>query len=448
MPDTGGRSPDGPSAPVGGRAPEPGASCFRLASAQPGPGERLLNRDFLLFWQGQLVSLFGSQAFSLALLYALMEASGSAALLGSVAAASVIPGLLLMPLAGALADKASRRGILVTCDLVSGFSSLALAGLFLSLGRSRLLIAAIAAAAVIDKVVLSFFVPTLSATLPDLVPARRLPAANSLLQASHQGSLVTGRALAGILYAWLGAPALFALDGVTFLYAAASTALVRLPPTQGRNSGASRPEGVGAALGELAGGVRHLGTQPGLCRVLLLLGLAALVAQPLFVLLPFYAKLVLGGGAQSYGLLLAAHGVGSAAGLGAVVWRRSNGSGERTVLPLLAGGICVVSLGVTEQGWAAAAFLAGLGAAFALLNVELQSVLQLSTPPELRGRVMALVQTVAAASGALGALGGGLAVDLTQKNVSVVFYVCGAVLLAGALVPLMRPLPGSGSAKT
>lgn len=396
----------------------------------PPAAERLLNRDFVLLWQGQLVSLVGSQAFSLALLYAAMEATGSASVLGIVSAAAVLPGLLLTPLGGAVADRCSRRRILVACDLSSGLSSALLAGLFLALRPgSPVLVAAVVAAALLDRAVLAFFVPALGAALPDLVPPARLPAANSLIQGAHQASSVAGRAVAGALYAWLGAPALFLLDGLTFLYAAGSEALVRFPPP-----GAPRSEGPAGPAADLAGAVRFLRSRPALFDLLLVVAVTGALAQPLFVLLPFYVKQTLWRGPEWYGYLLAAHGAGAVAGLSAAAlfgpaYRRD----ARAAGALAAGACSFGALALVRQPWAALVALLVAGAAAAVFNVVLQSLFQLGTPREMRGRVMAFLQTAAMGAAAIGAVLGGIGADLAGKNVPLVYGSCGGLCALAAL---------------
>jgi len=88
---------------------------------------KLLNKNFVLLWQGQFVSMLGNQAYAIAMMFWIKHETGSAALVGMIMMASAIPGVLLGPLGGTYSDRHSRKKIIVWCDILSGLAVLTLA---------------------------------------------------------------------------------------------------------------------------------------------------------------------------------------------------------------------------------------------------------------------------------------------------------------------------------
>ncbi len=155
---------------------------------------RLLNRDFVLLWQGQLVSQFGNQAFLVAMMFWTMEATGSATVMGFLLATSHLPAAVLGPFGGTFADRHSRVRIIVIADLLRGAAVLVLAAaMWTPLLSSDVQLAILFSIALLTGIVGSVFTPAISAAIPDLVPAERLTAANSLHQTSAQVASLVGQ---------------------------------------------------------------------------------------------------------------------------------------------------------------------------------------------------------------------------------------------------------------
>ncbi len=384
---------------------------------------RLVNRNFLLLWQGQAISQLGNQAFSLGMAFWVLEATGSATLMGLLPACMMLPTALLAPIGGAVADRFPRIRILVVCDCVAGIAILIQAAAMLS-GRVQAptLVALLFAVAAIAGVVNGFFQPALAAAIPDLVPAGRLAAANSLNQFSVQASQLIGQGVGGVLYHLLGAPLLFLFDGLSFLFAAGSEALVQMPPQPARER-----LGLAASARQFRASIRegfaYVRGTPGLLPFMAAPASYNFATMAVLPLLPFFVKLNLHAGVEWYGLLLAAISFGTIAGFLAAGLVRVTGEARArfllVVIPLSPTPLLVAGF-VHSPGLALVVGFA-LGTMLGLINVNLVTLLQSSSPAELRGRVMGVWAALATVVAPLGMALGGLAGDLTGKNIPLVF---------------------------
>ncbi len=406
------------------------------------PAGRLWNRNFLLLWQGQAVSQIGNQAFAVAMLYWTLKATGSASLMGLLLAVSALPAILLSPLGGAFADRFGRVRILLCADLLSGAAMLALALAMLVTGSPRLLLPMLVGVSVLLGAVRAFFQPALLAAIPDLVPAGRLEAANAVHQLAGQGSLLLGQGLGGVLYTLFGAPLLFLGDAVSFLLSAGCTAFIRLPT----RPAAPTPDALGgqSALhrfrAEILDGLRYARSTPGFLAFLLAAAGFNFFLMPILVLLPIYVERYLHAGPEWYGFLLAAVSGGSLLGFVASGLLRLEGRARGrwvTGLMLLAP-TSFLAIGLVANRLAA--FLASvlLGIMLAIINVQLLSILQATTPPELRGRILSLLTTVSSGLAPIGMALGGVAGDLTGKNIPLVYALCSLLAVLFELTLMLR----------
>jgi MFS transporter, DHA3 family, macrolide efflux protein len=405
------------------------------APASPG---RLWNRNFTLLWLGQTISQLGNPAFSIGAMYWMMEKTGSASLMGLMMTAAAIPSILLAPFGGTFADRHSRVRIMVLTDLLSGLAVLALAAvLWMRPDDTALGIPILFAVSVTMGITRAFFMPAEGALLPDLVPQEKLPAANSLNQLSVQASMVAGQGLGGFL---------FSIDGVSYLIAAVCALLIPRDTRTARPASASVSAAVPAArpfrqfLAETAEGFRYVWAQKGQRDFLFAVSILNFLAMPGLVLFPFYVERYLHEGPKWYGFLMAGISVGSVLGFViAGVWRLSGAARARGILgALLLYPIFFGSLAIWRQPVPAllAIILGGVTAGF--VNVYLMTMVQTSTPEELRGRVMAFLGLLAGGLMPVGMALGGVVGDLTDKNVPLVIGVCAALVLLDVLLLVFR----------
>lgn len=431
-----------PSAEAVGRIAHPTPFLPRPSEAKA--GGRLLNRNFVLLCQAQLVSQFGSQAFIIAMTFWTAEATQSATMSGLMLMAGVLPVVLLAPLTGTFVDRwPSRLHIIVACDLISGALVLLLALGFVA-GPGALRPAMLFTVALLMGVCNAFFDPALHAFTPDVVPRERIEAANAFRQSSRQLTVLTAQGIGGVLYALFGPALLFLLDGLSFLFAGASEMLI-VPPHQDRacagNEGAtSRPSEKFFAVA--AHGFRYIAAQPGMVGFLVVTSIFNALLMPMSILLPVYVTVYLHADVRWYGFLLAAINAGAIGGCAVVAARRlkSSGQGRRAVL-LTAFATLAVTLAVLGQiqtRWIALAVACATGVLTGMINVTVISIIQRQTSVEFRGRVIGLHAMMTRVLVPIGLVGGGAIADLTGRNVPLVFAVCGALALMSVIVLAAR----------
>jgi MFS family permease len=389
---------------------------------------RLWNRDFFLLWQGQTVSQLGNQAFQIAMAIWVKDATGSATLMGLLMTVSALPGVLLAPFGGTFADRHSRIRIVVGCDLVAMLASLGLGLVMLSSSSTSLILPLLFAVTVLLGIIRSFFMPAIQSAIPDLVPGERLAAANSFNYFSIQTSVFAGQAVGGVLYRVLGAPLLFIADGISYLFAGISEMFVK--DTWKKQEGKPREGGaLRAFLHETGEGLRYVWGRSGMRDFMLVACLLNFLGTPMFVLLPFYVDTVLRVTADWYGYLLAAMSIGAVAGfvLAGTMRLKGQALGWSLVAGLLLGPIFLSSVGFVANRWLALALCFASGLSLGTVNIYLITLLQLSTPKELRGRVLGLLGTLAGALMPIGTALGGWLGDLTGKNIPLLFGGVGAL---------------------
>ncbi|MDY7076348.1 MAG: MFS transporter [Chloroflexota bacterium] len=406
---------------------------------------KLLNRNYLLQWQGQSISRLGSQAFAVAMLFWIKHATGSAALMGLLQMLSTLPAVLLTPIGGAVADRYSRRKIIIFSDLLRGIAVLSLAGLMsMAPDATQVTLVWLFVVSILITVITTFFGPAISATIPDLVPKDKVAAANSLGQLSFQLSVFIGQGLGGMLFRLLGAPLLFLINGVSYLYASASQTFVVIPQVIPERSSGWKEQFLEFRM-DILEGLRYVWHREGLRETVFVSAFLGFFTAPIIILLPFYVEDVLQAKVDWYGFILAVSGLGALLGYLFVGAIRLSGKARGRVMMafiiLQAAGYGVLGLVRNPTMAVALAFLGGFTSGFVTVNIT--TIVQITTPGEIRGRVFGLL---AAISGSLTPIAMGLAgvvADLVNQNIPLIYVSCGAIMtLLSVLVSLSRDFHG------
>lgn len=262
------------------------------------------SRDFRLLWSGQTVSMIGDAAFVVALGWRAFSLSGSGAL-GLVLTLQAVGMLATLLVGGALADRVSRRALMVASDIARAALVAGLAGAEALGDPSTALLGGLALAMGLAS---GFFMPAFGGIVPLVVEAPQLGSANALIGISRQLSLVVGPALAGILFDPVGPAAVFALDAVSFLVSAALVLAARPRAYEREES----PAGPLRSIGE---GIRYVASERWLWVTIALFSLFLMVViAPVQVLMPEIVDEHFDRGVRAYGLFFSAQGLGMICG--------------------------------------------------------------------------------------------------------------------------------------
>ncbi len=340
------------------------------------------NRDYLLVWGGQTVSMLGSRISYIALMWWVLERTDSPAAVAGVGIAAAIPSLLLGPVAGACIDRLDRRRVMAAVDGINA-AIVGIGGSLLFVGVLRVwqvyVLIALAASA------LAFHRPALHASIPNLAPGDRLTRANSWYQVSRSISGLIGLALGGVLVGWIGpAPTLW-VDAVTFLLAGGSLLLTRFASPRGGGGRAWR-----TILGDTMAGFRFLAGRRTLLYLLFLFCLVNFLLAPTSVLFPLMSRDILYAGPEGFGLLSASVAAGMlAGGLLTASLKRFRRHGMGILFGLMAVGALLAVFGVSRSLLLSLAVLGALGVFVAVVNVFESTIYQSRVPNKLQGRVFA-----------------------------------------------------------
>ncbi len=240
-------------------------------------------QKFFYIWMGQLVSITGSAMTAFALGVWIFEATGSVTRFALVFFFTQLPGILVTPLAGALADRLDRRLVMIASDVFAIAGTLGVVVLRFSGALEPWHVYAVIA---VYSIANAFQWPAYSASITLLVPKRHLGRANGLVQTAQSASRIVAPLVAGLLLATIDIQGILLIDLVTFVVALATLLTVRFP----RPGKGTEPAGQVGLWRDLTFGWRYIRQRPGLVALLLFfaamnfsLGLAQVLVTPLIL---------------------------------------------------------------------------------------------------------------------------------------------------------------------
>jgi MFS family permease len=384
---------------------------------------------FRVLWLAVLVSNIGTWMQTVGAQWLLVNQPHASILVSLVQTADMLPDVLLAYVGGVLADTFDRRLLLIVVQGCLVFTGLVLTILTIAEQISPALLLTLTFLLGAGS---AFSTPAYQAIIPELVPRPQLPSASALGSINVNLARAVGPAIAGVLIARVGVGAVFALNTVTFLVFGLVVAAWH--PSEGRTS--QFPERFVPAL--RAGG-RYVRYSPVVRRILVRSALFLVPASALWALLPLIASQRLGLGANGYGLLLAALGVGAIAGAFMLPHLRATLSSN--VMLLAASLVYAAALAVLVLVPNAVVILLVLvptGMAWIAVLSSMNAAMQLFLPAWVRARGLSVYQMVLFGAQAGGAVLWGVIAG--PAGLEVTFLFAAVVMLAGIATIRLWPL--------
>lgn len=377
------------------------------AGSRGGTFAALENRDYRLYFTGQGISLIGTWLQAAAVRWLVYEQTGSAERLGVIEAANLMPGLVIGLFAGAISDRVAPKRMILAMELGQMACATTLAVLVTAGTIQFWQMVAILATA---RICVSFELPSRHVFLYELVGPSRLTNAIALNSGLFNATRVIGPALAGLGFAVLGAAGCFTLNAVSYLAAIGTVTAIRTTPK------ARGGLGRGAAVGDVLAGLAYVRGERRIAGHLALMGFFGLVGMGYEAMMPVFARTVVGVEVGGYSVLLASGGLGATAGALTVARMGDDVRKDRMIalgMVAFAAFLLLASFFPrwTSADWPVAArmacaaaclFGAWFGAAFFYSST--QTMIQMTIPAELRGRIMGIWMVVFSGSVPLGAL--------------------------------------------
>ena len=387
-------------------------------------------RDFRLFLLGQIISLSGTWMQSVAQGWLVYSLTKSPLYLGVVAASGSLPILLFSLFGGIIADRYPKRNLLIITQALSVVPALSL-GLLTSKG----IVTAwhVAALAALLGTINALDIPVRQSFIAEMVGKGHIVNAIALNSAVFNGARVIGPVVAGLAIAYLGIPACFYLNALSFI--AVIIALFRI---RAKGETRARSEGL---MKDFMHGMRFVSHSRDIRNVFLLIAVFSIIGLPYISLLPVFAADVFNRGPEGLGFLVGASGIGA---LAAALGIAARGDIRNKTRFMAITGICfsgaLTAFSISNLFWLSLLFILAGGWGMVSYLAAANSFIQVTVSDELRGRVMSLYSIVFLGTIPIGNVLMGLLADRlgTPRAVTVSGMTCLVAAAVFARIYFMR----------
>ncbi len=346
----------------------------------------LRNQAFARFFIGNVISLIGWGLNYIAISWIVLDMTGSKLALGKLVAISTLPGLVIALYVGTIIDRMNRKRLLVILDLYRGILTLSIPLLFF-IGQFQLW--QLYVVSFLSGIAFGIFWPCASAFVQELVPERDYLSANSLLSASYQAGALLGSALGGFVVSWWGAHIALTIDGMTYLVSATLIATANYKP-------ASHLHKTEPIWQSFINGLRYMGKR----KMILFYGCISVLSDvaiwgALAVLTIALSLDILNTGAEGFGLMDGAYGVGALIATVYAVWatglfRRKN---FLLVAYMISGLTCFFLPDMPSLAWAMVLFLI-MGLHNNSARIVSRTIMMELIPNEVMGRAQTILGVI------------------------------------------------------
>jgi MFS family permease len=379
------------------------------------------NRNYRLYFFGQMVSLLGSWLQSVAQAWLVYRLTGSSFQLGLVVFIGQAPLLFLAPIGGLIADRYPRRWVVVATQVNSMLLAFALAALTL---WGHVQVWQILVVAGLQGIINAVDVPTRQALVSEIVDADNLLNAVALNSSTFNNASSVAPVIAGFLVATIGEGWCFAINGVTYVAVIAGLLMMHLEEHR-------KDRGTQSALSSLREGFHFVHDTAPIRRILVLLAVVSLLGAPFTVLMPIFADKILHVGPRGLGLLMSANGVGALIGSLLLASRRGLTGLARWIVFGSAGfGAALILFSLSRSFALSLLILASSGFCMFYQITASNTLIQAMSPNALRGRVIAILSMLILGVAPFGALTAGFLAEHFGAPLTVA--VGGLACVAGA----------------
>ncbi len=389
----------------------------------------LRHRNYRLFYAGQFLSLVGTWMQSTALGWLVLNLTDSELLLGVVTAAASAPVVLFSLYAGALADRADKRRIIMRANLAALVFAFLLGLLTYT---ETVTYPAVLAIAFVLGTANAFELPTRQSFFVELVGKDDLPNAIALNSMQFNGSRIVGPAIAGWLIGTAGTAACFFANAASYVFVLAGLRAMRLPAFR-------PPEKREGTLETIREGLAYIRGDRLVRTLVCLIAAFSVLGFPYAMLMPVFARDILQVGAHGLGWLLTATGVGALAG-GIVLAVAGHLIPRGRIMLGAALGFCasVAAFAASRSFALSVALLVLVGFTMVLNTATVNAILQSVVPNHLRGRVMSVYVFMFIGTAPIGALQAGAVSRALDAPAALQL---GAVVLAAILLAVAWRVP-------